>query len=143
MGKKLSVKEVLKKFDFKVVNKGKPNSRYITSSGIGRIGIELTTKIQPAYKKQTNPVVFGRSELNYFIKCSKAEWKRAVKRVAKKTKKTTKKVVAKPIVEGEPKKEILKKTPKKKVARKVKKAAKPLRSKPRKKTTKKKAPKKK
>lgn len=81
MTKKISVKDLLKKFDFNVVHKGKMRSRYITSSGIARIGIELSTNTKPAYVKQTNPVCFGTSELNYFIKCSPAQWKRAVKRV--------------------------------------------------------------
>ncbi len=66
MSKKISVKELLDNFDFQVINKGRPSSRYITSSGAARIGIELSTNIKPAYKKQTNPVVFGTSELNYF-----------------------------------------------------------------------------
>lgn len=81
MPKKVAVKEVLKKFDCKILNKGKPGSRYITSSGIARIGIELATNIKPAYKKQTNPVCFGTSELNYFKQCSHAECKRWAKRV--------------------------------------------------------------
>lgn len=81
MAKKITVKEVLNKFDFKVVNKGKPTGRYITSSGVARIGIELSTNIKPAYKKQTNIVCFGTSELNYFKQCSPHEMKRAAKRV--------------------------------------------------------------
>ncbi|MCQ2747781.1 MAG: hypothetical protein MJ223_00625 [Mycoplasmoidaceae bacterium] len=81
MSKKLSVKEVLNSFDFNVVNKGKANSRYITCSGIARVGIELTAKVKPACKKQSNPVSFGRSELNYFNNCSKSDLHRAIKRI--------------------------------------------------------------
>ena len=79
--KKIAVKEILKKFDFHVVNKGKPNSRYITSSGIGRIGIELSTKIKPAYRKQTNPVCFGTSELNYFKQSTPKQYKQLMKQI--------------------------------------------------------------
>ncbi len=81
MAKRISVKDVLKKFDFHVVNKGKPYSRYITSSGMGRIGIELSTNIKPAYSKQTNPVCFGTSELNYFKQVSPRALKSIMNRV--------------------------------------------------------------
>lgn len=83
MPKKLAVKELLKKFEFNVLNKGKPSNRYITSSGLARIGIEITTTIKPAYKKQTNPVVFGTSELNYFKQCSPLQLRRMARRVKK------------------------------------------------------------
>lgn len=83
MPKKISVKEILKKFDFQVVNKGKPTSRYITSSGIGRIGIELSTNIKPAYTQQTNPVCFGTSELNYFKQVTPRTLKSIMNRVKK------------------------------------------------------------
>ena len=83
MPKKITVKEILNNFDFHVINKGKPNSRYVTSSGIARIGIELATTIKPAYKKQTNPVCFGTSELNYFKQCSKPQLRKVVNRVKK------------------------------------------------------------
>lgn len=81
MSKKLVVKELLNNFDFHVVNKGRPSSRYITSSGIARIGIELATLIKPAYKKQTNPVCFGTSELNYFKQISFEQLKEVLSRV--------------------------------------------------------------
>lgn len=83
MSKKIAVKEVLNKFEFNVVNKGKPTTRYITSSGIARIGIELSTNIKPAYKKQTNPVCFGTSELNYFKQSSPAALRKMMRRVKK------------------------------------------------------------
>ena len=83
MGNKLPVIELLNKFDFRVVNKGRPSYRYITSSGIARIGIELATKIKPAYKKQTNPVCFGTSELNYFKQVSPLAFKQIMRRVKK------------------------------------------------------------
>lgn len=83
MSKKIAVKEFLNNFDFCVVNKGKPKGRYITSSGVARIGIELSTNIKPIYKKQTNVVCFGSSELNYFKQCSNHELKRMVHRVKK------------------------------------------------------------
>lgn len=81
MSKKITVKELLNNFDFQIVNKGKPYSRYITTSGVARIGIELTTNIRPAYKKQTNIVCFGTSELHYFKQCSPLELKKVVRRV--------------------------------------------------------------
>ncbi len=83
MRNKIVVSELLKRFDFKIVNKGRPNSRYITSSGIARIGIELTTKIKPAYKKQTNIICFGLSELNFFKKSTLPGLKRIMKKVKK------------------------------------------------------------
>ncbi|MBQ0045663.1 MAG: HPr(Ser) kinase/phosphatase [Mycoplasma sp.] len=83
MPKKIAVKELLKKFEFQIVNKGKPSNRYITSSGIARIGIELATPIKPAYKKQTNPVCFGTSELNYFKQASPIALRKIMRRVKK------------------------------------------------------------
>lgn len=81
MLKKIPVKELLKKFDFQVINKGRPSRRYITSSGIARIGIELATNIKPAYKKQTNPVCFGTSELNYFKQATPRALRQMMNRV--------------------------------------------------------------
>lgn len=83
MSKKIAVKELLNNFDFNVVNKGRPSARYITSSGVARIGIEIATTIKPAYKKQTNIVCFGTSELNFFKQCSMFELKRVARRVKK------------------------------------------------------------
>ncbi len=83
MLKKIAVKELLNNFDFNVVNKGRPSKRYITSSGIARIGIELSTKIKPAYRKQTNPVCFGTSELNYFKQSTPRQLKSMMNRVKK------------------------------------------------------------
>lgn len=83
MGKKIPVIELLNKFDFRVVNKGKPSRHFISSSGIARIGIELATNIKPAYKKQTNPVCFGTSELNYFKQATPRAFKQMMKRVKK------------------------------------------------------------
>lgn len=83
MAKKIPVKELLNKFNFQVINKGRPSRRYITSSGIARIGIELATNIKPAHKKQTNPVCFGTSELNYFKQATPHAFKQMMKRVKK------------------------------------------------------------
>lgn len=83
MAKKISVKELIDKFDCQVVNKGRPSSRYITSSGVARIGIELATNVKPAYQKQTNPVVFGTSELNYFKQATPNALKKMMNRVKK------------------------------------------------------------
>lgn len=83
MTKKIPVKELLNKFDVQVVNKGRPSRRYITSSGIARIGIELATNIKTAYRKQTNPVCFGTSELNYFKQVSPRQLKNMMNRVKK------------------------------------------------------------
>lgn len=83
MAKKIAVKELLDNFDFEVLNKGKPGRRFITSSGVARIGIELATNIKCAYKKQTNPVCFGTSELNYFIQCNSSQVKKMIHRIKK------------------------------------------------------------
>lgn len=83
MAKKIAVNEMLKKFDFKVVNRGKASKHYITSSGVARIGVELCTNVKPAYKKQTNPVCFGGSELNYFKQCTPRQLKVVMNRVKK------------------------------------------------------------
>lgn len=80
---KIVVADLLKKFDFNVINRGKPNSRYITSSGVARIGIELATSVEPWYKKQTNVVGFGSSELNYFKQSSRQTLKKIMNRVKK------------------------------------------------------------
>lgn len=66
MKKKIVVADLLNNITHQVINKGRPKSRYITSSGIARIGIELATDIAPMYKKQTNVICFGLSELNLF-----------------------------------------------------------------------------
>lgn len=81
MKKRIVVSDLLKRFDFKIINKGRPNTKYITSSGVARIGIELATNIKPAYKRQTNAICFGTSELNFFKKSTPLSLKRIMKRV--------------------------------------------------------------
>lgn len=83
MKNKIVVSDLLKKFDFKIINKGKPGSRYITSSGVARIGIELATNIKPVYSKQTNIICFGSSELNFFKKSTPVVLKKIMKKVKK------------------------------------------------------------
>ena len=80
---KIIVADLIKKFDFKIINKGKPNNRFITTSGVARIGIELATSVEPWYKKQTNVVCFGSSELNYFKQSSKWSLIKMMDRVKK------------------------------------------------------------
>ena len=81
MPKKISVRELLNNFEFHILNKGRPETRFIKTSGIARIGIELATNVKLKHKKQSNPVCFGESELNYFNQCSKSEIKKMVKRI--------------------------------------------------------------
>lgn len=83
MGKIISVQEVLRNFDFKIINKGKPDTTYITTSGIARIGIELATNIKPLYKKQNSVVCLGSSELNYLKQLKPAQLKKTIRKLKK------------------------------------------------------------
>ena len=83
MSRQLSVDELLKKFNFKILNKGTPKKNFITSSGIARVGITLASNVKPHYSKQTNIVCFGASELNYFRHVKEAQAKKALARIKK------------------------------------------------------------
>lgn len=83
MTKKIPVSALLNKFDFKVINKGQPNSKFISSSGVARIGIELATKIKPVYKRITSVVCFGTAELNFFKQLTKRNFKKTMERIKK------------------------------------------------------------
>ena len=83
MAKKLTAQQIIDKFEFEVVHKGTPKRNFITTSGIARIGILLTTDLKLYYKQQNNIVGFGGTELLFFESSSHEKVKKAIARLKK------------------------------------------------------------
>jgi len=81
--KKLVVQDVLDQFKMRVLVPGRPKTTYIYSSGVARIGIELASDLKPHYKKQTNIILLGASERNYFRSLTDAQLKKCIAKIKK------------------------------------------------------------